>query len=358
VTTNPAATTATDRYGHGTHVAGIIAGNGNNRDATDPLLGKYIGVAPDANLISIKAGDENGDATILDVINGLEFVVAHKSDLNIRVVNLSLESDQAQSYTTDPLDAAVEQAWLNGVVVVAAAGNRGTATDAVQYAPGNDPYVISVGAADDKGTTSGSDDVPASWSSRGTTQDGFAKPEVAAPGAHVISTLAPNSQFQTMAPGSIVDGQYIKAGGTSMAAPMVAGAAALVLQQRPDLTPDQVKGVLLKFPRIVGSGTSSMKEVDTKAVYAELAKNLAGSTYTANVGLTPNALIDPATGSVDYTRSSWSRSTWSTAPADLTAGWARSSWSCTTCGIDPTTGTIDTTRSTWSRSTWSTEWSF
>src|SRR5205807_3596806 len=123
----------------------IIAGNSTNRPASDPLNGDYAGVAPEANLISIKAADEHGDATVLDVIYGLQFAVDNKDAYNIRVVNLSLESTQAQSYKTDPLDAAAEAAWFNGIVVVAAAGNRGTAPDAVNYAPGNDPYVVSVG---------------------------------------------------------------------------------------------------------------------------------------------------------------------------------------------------------------------
>src|SRR5215210_4522806 len=146
---NPGATTAGDPYGHGTHVAGILSGNSWNRGSGDPLRGRYVGVAPDASLISVKASDDAGDATVLDVIYGLQFVVDYKDELNIRVVNLSLESTEPQSYKTDPLDAAVESAWFHGVVVVAAAGNHGATAEAANYAPGNDPYVISVGAVDD-----------------------------------------------------------------------------------------------------------------------------------------------------------------------------------------------------------------
>src|SRR5207237_492465 len=116
----------------------------------------------------------------------------------IRVLNLSMENSVAQSYRTDPLDAAVESAWLHGIVVVAAAGNRGSATDAVQHAPGNDPYVITVGAVDDRGTKDTTDDVRATWSSRGRTQDGFAKPDLYAPGVHVAATLAPGSDFKSL----------------------------------------------------------------------------------------------------------------------------------------------------------------
>jgi len=346
VVTNPSATTANDTYGHGTHVAGILAGNGNGRDVRDKAYGKYLGVAPDANLISIKAGDEQGNATVLDVIYGLQFVVDHKADYNIRVVNLSLESTVAQSYLVDPLDAAVESAWLNGVVVVAAAGNRGSAADAVSYAPGNDPFVISVGAVDDKGTQGNSDDAFASWSSRGLTQDGFAKPDVSAPGAHIVSTLAPNSTFTTLCPSCIVDTNYIRAGGTSMAAPVVAGVAALALQAHPDWTPDVVKTALMRTSRPMANGIYE--------VNASGAITTGAGGQDVNAGLIPNPLVNPTTGAIDYTRSSWSRSSWSTAPSSLTAGFARSSWSCN-CS-KTSSGTIDPTRSSWSRSSWSTAW--
>ena len=188
---DPNATTANDTYGHGTAVAGLVAGNGWDRDSGDPLFGQYAGTAPDANLISIKVADDSGAATTLDAIYGLQFAVDHKADYNIRVVNLSFRSTSAQSYTTDPLDAAVEQAWFHGITVVAAAGNLGSAPDAVSYAPGNDPYVITVGATDSQGTASTSDDVQASWSSRGVTQDGFSEARRARAGsAHRLHARA------------------------------------------------------------------------------------------------------------------------------------------------------------------------
>ena len=111
-----------------------------------------MGVAPRANLISVKVSDDDGDTTVLDVIYGIQFAVDNKDRFGIRVVNLSLSSTVAESYRTDPLDAAAESAWFSGLVVVAAAGNDGTAPDAVSYAPGNDPYVITAGALDDRGT--------------------------------------------------------------------------------------------------------------------------------------------------------------------------------------------------------------
>jgi len=347
---HPDATTAADTYGHGTHVAGIIAGNSLNRSALDPAKGRYVGVAPDADLISIKASDDAGNATVLDVIYGLQFAVDHKAELGIRVVNLSLESTTPGSYKTDPLDAAVESAWFNGLVVVAAAGNRGTSDDAVSYAPGNDPYVISVGGVDDKGTKSGSDDVLASWSARGTTQDGFAKPELVAPGAKIVSTLAPGSAFTGLCVTCVVGTQYIRAGGTSMSAPMVSGVVALLLERYPNLTPDQVKGVLMRSTRSLPGGVPAVSA-------AAAIKAAAANTAPANQNLAPNELVSAATGEIDYTRSSWSRSSWSDAAGLLRSSWSRSSWSRSSWSSENLQNdVVDPTRSSWSRSSWSTSW--
>jgi len=346
VVTNPDASTAGDLYGHGTHVAGIIAGNSWTRPAADPLRGDYIGVAPDANLISIKASDDAGQSTVLDVIYGLQFAVDHKADFNIRVVNLSLNSTTAQSYKVDPLDAAAESAWFNGIVVVAAAGNRGTDADAVNYAPANDPYVITVGAFDENGTAGGADDTVADWSSRGVTQDGFAKPDLYAPGSRIVSNLAPDSVFSTLCPTCLFGGgQYIRAGGTSMAAPMVAGAVADMLQGHPSWSPDQVKAALRQ-----GANTLASAGVKTLEVNHSVDAN---PTAPANQGLTPNSLVDPATGAIDYTRSSWSRSSWSEATDLLRSSWSRSSWSRSSWSSTDSSG-AEVSRSSWSRSSWST----
>lgn len=342
---NPAATTATDTFGHGTHVAGILAGDGSRR--TDSLRGQYAGIAPEANLISIKAADDAGRATVLDIIYGLQFAVDHRAKYNIRVVNLSLQSTTAESYKTDPLDAAVESAYFHGIVVVAAAGNRGSAPGATGYAPGNDPFAITVGAVDDQGTKGAGDDVVTSWSSTGRTQDGVSKPDVAAPGAHIVSTLAPNSAYSTLCPACIVSGQYLRAGGTSMAAPVVSGTVALMLQRHPDWTPDQVKSTLLATTRKLNS--AEVREVNaSSAAYAwEPASG-------ANAGIAPNRLVDTATGDIDYSLSSWSLSSWSQAPDPLTAAWALSSWSCTCSGS--AAGSVDPSLSSWSLSSWSTRW--
>jgi len=341
---NTDATTATDSYGHGTDVAGIIAGNGDDRGLGDPLHGQYIGVAPNANLISIKVSDETGAASVLDVIYGLQFAVAHQSQFNIRVINLSLDSTTAQSYKTDPLDAAVESAWMHGIVVVAAAGNRGTASDSVQYSPANDPYVITVGGVDENGGANPSGDTIASWSSQGTTQDGVQKPDVYAPGAHIVSVLAPNSEFATSCSTCIVgNGQYIQTSGTSMAAPMISGLVADLLQIHPNWTPDQVKGALTS-PAVTDN--SSFQEPNaTKAA-------LLSTPPIADQGVTPSTLIDAATGDVNYSLSSWSLSSWSRAKGPLRAGFALSSWSCDSCSAGSGVG-ASPSMSSWSMSSWS-----
>jgi serine protease AprX len=347
---NPDATTATDRYGHGTHVAGIIAGDATNRDAGDPRRGRYMGVAPKANLISIKVSDDEGNASVLDAIAGIQFAVDHKAEYNIRVLNLSLESTATESYKTDPLDAAVEAAWFKGIFVVAAAGNRGPGGDAVHHAPGNDPYVVTVGAVDDNGTHDISDDEPTSWSSRGTTQDGFAKPEIYAPGARIVSNLAPGSKYGQLCDSCVTDGEYIRAGGTSMAAPMVAGAAAIGFQLDPTLTPNRIKALLRDSDREL------TESIDVLSLTAAAHRFFNDGGRLANQGLTPNEFIDPATGEINYSRSSWSRSSWSEAGELLRSSWSRSSWSM--APLAPAdSAAAEATRSSWSRSSWSTSWS-
>lgn len=335
--TNPDATDQADGYGHGTHVAGIVAGDGTRLPDDDRASGKYIGIAPGANLISIKASDDEGRGTVLDAIYGLQFVVDHKDDYNIRVVNLSVSSTTPQSYKTDPLAAAVESAYFHGILVVAAAGNRGSDEDAVDYAPANDPFALSVGAVDDQNTQARGDDAFADWSSVGETQDGFSKPEIGAPGAHIVSTLARRSAFEDLCPACVVDGDYIRVGGTSMAAPVVAGVAALVFEAHPEWTPDEAKSTLIDTARNVDGGVDE--------VNALAAVSPATPSSGANAGIERNGLIDATSGEIDYTRSSWGRSSWGAAPETLAADWARSSWGCT-CGIGATSA-LDGTRSSW-----------
>jgi serine protease AprX len=344
---DPNATTADDTYGHGTAVAGLVAGNGWDRASGDPLYGEYAGTAPNANLIAIKIADDSGAATILDAIYGLQFAVDHQADYNIRVLNLSFRSTSEQSYTTDPLDAAVEQAWFHGITVVAAAGNLGSAPDAVSYAPANDPYVITVGATNTQGTTSSSDDVETSWSSRGMTQDGFQKPDVLAPGAHIVSTMAPGSSFATACPTCVIGGAYFQLSGTSLAAPIVAGIAADLLAVHPGWTPAMVKGAIVNTAIALAAGGA---EVRAMAAYWA-----SGSQLTSDQNLTHNDLIDTDTGSIDYSAASWSAASWSTATDPLAASWSAASWSCLDCSSAGGAG-VSPTAASWSSVGWATKW--
>jgi serine protease AprX len=266
------------------------------------------------------------------VIYGIQFAVDHKAALGIRVVNLSLSSTVAESYKTDPLDAAAESAWFSGLVVVTAAGNEGSMNDGVTFAPANDPWVITAGALDDRGTWTRLDDILASWSSRGLTQDGVRKPEVLAPGAGLVSTMAPGSDFADLCPKCIVDGRYFRAGGTSMSAAVVSGAAALLVEQHPDWTPAQVKGALIStLEDVPGAGGA----VD---VAAALDANAA-----ASVNLVPNELIDPTTGQIDWARASFRRASFRDASGSpLSAKWSRASFRCD-CGFT-SSGEVDPTR--------------
>jgi serine protease AprX len=330
--TNPCAKDANDQYGHGTHVAGLIAGNSLVYPVTHWNHGKYMGVAPRANLVSVKVSDDDGNTTVLDVIYGIQFAVDNKAAYGIRVVNLSLSSTVAESYRTDPLDAAVESAWFSGLVVVTAAGNEGTTNDGVTFAPANDPWVITAGALDDKGTFTRLDDVLAPWSSRGLTQDGVAKPEVLAPGARLVSTLAPNSDFARLCPECIVDGKYFRAGGTSMSSAVVSGAAALLVEAHPDWSPAQVKGALVsKLVDVPGAGGA----IDVAAALD------ASSTFA--VSLAPNELIDPVSGQIDWARASFRRASFRDASGSpLSASWSRASFRCD-CGFT-SSGEVDPTR--------------
>ena len=247
--------TCGDSYGHGTFIAGIIAGNGAASGGT------YKGVAPDANLVSIKVAGRDGSADVSTVIAGIQWAVSFKDRYGIKVLNLSLGTDGTQTYRTDPLNYAVEKAWDSGIAVVVAASNRGPNPRSIAK-PGDDPWVITVGAVDDRGTPGLGDDSVPNFSSRGpTAADGLAKPDLVAPGAHIVSLRAPGSAIDTQFP-SYVGAAYRKGSGTSMATGVVSGSVALMLQADPTITPNRVKYALTSTARstasndrmVVGSG--------------------------------------------------------------------------------------------------------
>jgi serine protease AprX len=229
--------TPLDQFGHGTLVAGIIGGNGNSSNR------KHVGIAPKVNLINVKVLDDRnmGAGRASNIVAGMQWILNNKARYNIRVVNISLNYTQPQSYHVDPLCAAAEILWFNGIVVVVSAGNRG---NGALYPPANDPFVITVGATDDMGTPSINDDTMAAFSAFGLTVDGISKPDLVAPGRNIVSLNVANSSLATMRPAHIVSGssdKYFRMSGTSVSAPIVAGAIALLLQREPTLTPDQVK---------------------------------------------------------------------------------------------------------------------
>jgi serine protease AprX len=240
-----------DDFGHGTHVAGIIAGNGYDSGGT------RRGVAPGARLIVLKVLDDSGNGHISNVIAAIDYAIEHSAQFNIRIINLSVAAGVHESYKTDPLTLAAKRAVDAGIVVITAAGNLGrSAKGAVQAgsitSPGNAPWVLTVGATDDQGTAALADDTLAPFSSRGPTHiDGFMKPDIVAPGVGIESLADPKSTLYAINPEARLPGTvqtatmpYLRLTGTSMAAPVVAGTVALMLEANPDLTPNLVKGIL------------------------------------------------------------------------------------------------------------------
>jgi serine protease AprX len=299
---NPNSNTVNDVYGHGTHVAGIIGGNGTDSG------GQYKGIAPGVHLLGLKISDETGMAYESDTVDALHWIFEHKDQYNIRVVNLSIQSTVMQSYNDSPLNAAAEILWLNGIVVVAASGNwEGSEYFPVYAAPANDPFIITVGATDEKGTTRIRDDAIASFSAEGETQDFFLKPEIYAPGKDIISVLSKDSSWDVEHPDRVVfSGQFFRISGTSMAAPMVSGAAALLLQAEPNLTPDQVKYRLM-------NAAESVSNNPYLNVYEALTTP---TTESANQGIVPHQLLAKM-ALIAY---------WSSQNGEETIDWASVDW--------------------------------
>jgi len=245
-------TTKYDDWGHGTHVAGIIAGNGYDSN------GDRTAIAPKANIVALKALDFEGKGRISNIIAALDWAISHKAQYNIRVINMSLGAGVFESYNTDPLTVAAKSAVDAGIVVVAAAGNMGKALNGQpQYgaiaAPGNAPWVLTVGASSTMGTTDRRDDAMALYSSRGPTMIDFAaKPDLVAPGSGTVSLSEKDSLFYATKASFLVAGKkngltylpYLTLSGTSMSTPVVAGTVALMLEANPNLTPNLVKAIL------------------------------------------------------------------------------------------------------------------
>ncbi|HZQ26071.1 MAG TPA: S8 family peptidase [Acidimicrobiales bacterium] len=282
--------TCDDSFGHGTFVAGLIAGNGAASN------GNWKGVAPAADILSVKIAGRSGAADVSSVIAALQWVVSFRDRYDIRVLNLSLGTDSTQSYMVDPLNYAVERAWSAGIVVVVSASNRGPAPRTISK-PGDDPFVITVGAVDDRGTNSINDDLLPNFTSHGpTAADGLAKPDIVAPGAHMVSLRAPGSAVDTEFP-NYIDGSYRKGSGTSFSTGVVSGVAALMVQQNPNIVPDRVKFALTSTARSAAS--TDVMAVGSGEIDAYRA------TFSAPPGLANQGVPrSTGTGSLDASRGS------------------------------------------------------
>jgi serine protease AprX len=331
----PGDTSTVDAYGHGTHVAGIAAGNGYLSQTGYKF--DYQGLAPGAKIVNLRVLDANGCGSDSNVIAAIDRAIQLKGQYNIRVINLSLGRTVYESFTQDPLDQAVEKAWQAGIVVVVAAGNSGrdnsmgTNGYGTIGAPGNDPYVITVGATSTNGTPTWIDDKIATYSSKGPTLiDHVVKPDLIAPGDKVVSLRAANTTlvngnpsmnvYPCAAPGCTTGTpQYFRLSGTSMATPVVSGSVALMLQKDPSLTPDIVKARLMKtanklMPLLstafdsLGRKYSNQYDLFTYgAGYLNIAAALKNTDRGNGVAISPRAVFDPNTGRV-YLDKTWNAS--------------------------------------------------
>jgi serine protease AprX len=364
-----------DTYGHGTQMAAIIAGHDADYAArtNQGNARPFLGLAPDARIVSVKVADAHGMTDVSQVLAGVDWVVQHAHDdgLNIRVMNLSFGTNSSQSYLVDPLAFAVEQAWLRGIVVVASAGNTGNSLGHLSD-PAIDPFVIAVGADDLNGTPDVKDDDVASFSARG---DGRRNPDVLAPGMHVQSLRVSGSYIDEQHAGTGgINSRYFRGSGTSQAAAMVSGAAALLIQEHPAFSPDAIKSLLVSTARpLKGYAASAQGNglLDLRAASAPQKQPLVAPTYPHATGggsiegtrgglneivrgsalsgdqdifgqSIDTASLATAEASGDaWSGGSWNRSQW--AGTD----WSSSSWS--TCAWDGT----DWTGSSWSADSWS-----
>lgn len=375
-----------DECGHGTHVSGIIAGDGVLSTGLF-YYRTFYGVARQANLINVRVLDENGAGTVSQVIAGLQWIVNNKSKYNIRVVNLSLGHPVGESYTTDPLCQAVEQVWKSGIVVVCAAGNAGriqnttdptldnegygTAYGSIQ-SPGNDPYVLTVGAMKAESLVIKSDgtvqydrthDRIATYSSRGPSRlDLVLKPDIVAPGNRIISVDANNSTLDDVAgntnnirrneyqwtPSNSWSNSYFRLSGTSMAAPVVSGAAALMLQNDPTLTPDTIKARLMIAADKWTQSDGSVNPCTFGAGYVDIPAALKCTVTATQSALSPVLSAD-SQGNVYISMDStiWgTRAIWGTGIYDLRAIWGdRAIWG-TSANI------LNASRALWGTSVW------
>ena len=352
-----------DTFGHGTHLAGIIAGN-DDRNPTDP--NRFLGVAPGAKVTSIKVAAADGAVDVSQVIAAVDWVVEHRNDdptNPIRVLNLSYGTDGVQAYQVDPLTHAVENAWRAGIVVVVAGGNDGFGSRKLNN-PAYSPRVIAVGAADLRGTAGLTlDDTVPSFSSRG---DSTRRVDVTAPGRSIVSLADPGSYIDAQFPSARYGDRLFKGSGTSQAAAVVSGAVALLLEQRPTLTPDQVKALLRKTasPMILAdSAGRGAGEVNVAS--ASTSPTPSGSQTTPGTSGTGSleaarGTSHVADGGVELTGErdilgSWNGPAWAAASTNQTA-WVGGNWNgrdwTGDCWCTATWSGPSWTGRTWAGRTW------
>ena len=320
-----------DPNGHGTHVAGIMVGTGALSG------GRMAGIAPQANLVSVRVLDDIGRGMTSDVLAGLQWILDHKTEHGIRVVNLSLGHPVFEPVVDDPLVEAVEALWDAGIVVVCSAGNRGRDGHVTITSPCNSPKVITVGAANDSQTGPILDDKIATYSSRGPTAfDLIAKPDIVAPGNRIVSLRSAGSRTDLLLPDRRVAADpaapevmdYFEMSGTSMASPMVAATAALMIQQDPTLNPGSVKARLMMSARKAAFGDPLL----TGAGYIDILGALRSSWFAANAP-SPRALVNVEGGTIAFENTAV---LWGDPMFTLRTVWGQSiSWTDPTAYLDP-----------------------
>jgi serine protease AprX len=353
-----------DGRGHGTFVAGIAAGSGVG----------YAGASPAAELVSIDVIGDDGTGLTSDVIRACAWILEHAHEYDIRVANFSLHSTTSVPFHLDPLNRAVEQLWFGGIVVVTAAGNYGTpdGPSGVRHSPASDPFVITVGAVDIGTSAAVDDDRPAPWSAWGATVDGFAKPELGAPGRYLVGPVPASSTLVTERPDAVSSHGYMQLSGTSFAAPVVSGAVASLLARAPALGPDEVKGALMLTARPlgeVGEGAvgAGLLAADVAALvkrapnpnealwaYVRRSEDGAGLAFDADewhartggdASWSSASWNSASWNSVSWNSASWNSASWSSASWNSaswnSASWNSASWNSASWNSDSQTSTVD-----------------
>ena len=323
--------TSVDPYGHGTHVAGIMVGNGSHSG------GHMAGVAPEASLVSVRVLDQLGRGMSSDVLAGLQWILDHKDEYGIRVVNISLGHLVFEPVADDPLVEAVDELWDAGVVVVCSAGNRGRDGHVTITSPCNSAKAITIGATNHNHTAQITDDKVATYSSRGPTAfDLIAKPDLVAPGNRIVSTRSAGSRLDMLLPDRRVAAdpahpnvfEYVEMSGTSMASPIVAATAALMIEQDPTLNPGTVKARLMMSARKPRFGDPLVSGAGSLDILGALR-----ATWIADATPSPRALVDVAAGRIGFENTAV---LWNSADFSLRALWANSvAWSDPSAYLQP-----------------------